>query len=98
VNDAYYNLTPLRVKRLSPQDKEYSEKLIKLYEKWSITINDCHSMLNSENGDIRTLFADGGLLDQPSVELLHLFVVQSAYRKHLIEARKEAEKEHNKHK
>lgn len=70
----------MKINRLKPEDRKHQEKITNLYEKWATTINDCYTMLNSENGDIKMFFTDGGLYDQPSVELFQLYAVQSAYK------------------
>jgi len=53
-------------------------------------------MLDTQSGDIRTLFVDGGLYDQPSIELSQLFAVQNAFKRYTQEHYEEMNKK-NKH-
>lgn len=84
--------------RYTPEAREEIEKTLEKYDKWSGTIHACFAMLDTQSGDIRTLFVDGGLYDQPSIELSQLFAVQNAFKRYMQEHQEELEKKNkNKH-
>ena len=82
--------------RYEPEARKEIEKTLEKYDKWANVIHSCFSMLDTQSGDIRTLFVDGGLYDQPSIELSQLFAVQNAFKRYTQEHYEEMNKK-NKH-